>query len=61
MSQVGVACCQIAMSKGLRVLATAGTDRGLQMLHQNGITSTFNHKEKGYVKRIQVRCDGLYR
>ena len=54
MVQVGIACCQIALAHGLQVLATAGTERGLQMLHQNNVTSTFNHNEKGYVKKIQA-------
>ena len=54
MLQVGIACSQMALAHGLQVLATAGTARGLQMLHQNHVTSTFNHNEKGYVKQIQV-------
>jgi len=52
--QVGVACCQLALGHGLRVLATAGTERGVQMLHQNRISSTFNHNEKGYIRRIEA-------
>jgi len=54
MVQVGIACCQIALAHGMRVLATAGTARDLQMLHQNNVTATFNHNEKGYIRHIQA-------
>lgn len=50
---VGIACCQIANANGMRVLATAGTEHGLEMLHQNDITATFNHNERGYIRQIQ--------
>ena len=52
-----MACCQIALAHGLHVLATAGSDRGLAMLQQQNITSTFNHNKKGYVREIQVSFD----
>jgi len=54
MVQVGIACCQIALAHGLRVLATAGTERGLQMLRENHVTITFNHNQKGYIQQIQA-------
>jgi len=38
----------------MRVLATAGTERGLEMLHQNNITSTFNHNEKRYIRQLEA-------
>ena len=57
--KVGVACCQIALAHGMRVLATAGSDRGLQMLREQNVTEAFNHNKKGYIKEIQVSFAGL--
>lgn len=50
---VGMACCQIALGRGMRVLATAGSDRGLQMLRKLNVTAAFNHNKKGYIRDIE--------
>jgi NADPH2:quinone reductase len=50
---VGIACCQIAAAYGLQVLATAGTERGLETLRKIPSIQAFNHNEKGYLKQIE--------
>ena len=40
---------------GLRVLGTAGTPEGLQLVKANGATDVFNHREEGYISKIMVR------
>jgi len=52
--KVGLACCQIARAYGMNVVATAGSERGLELIKANHITSVFNHNSKGYLKQIEV-------
>lgn len=49
---VGTAAIQIARSMGLTVFATAGTDKGLDLVRQQGAHRVFNHKADGYVHQI---------
>uniref|UniRef100_A0A5F8GWE6 Crystallin zeta n=1 Tax=Monodelphis domestica TaxID=13616 RepID=A0A5F8GWE6_MONDO len=51
---VGIATCQIARAYGLKVLGTAGTDQGRKVVLKSGAHKIFNHREAGYVDRIQV-------
>ncbi len=44
---VGVACVQWALSRGLDVIATAGSERGLEMLEGMGVKYLVNHSESG--------------
>uniref|UniRef100_A0A9J7Y964 Crystallin, zeta (quinone reductase) n=1 Tax=Cyprinus carpio carpio TaxID=630221 RepID=A0A9J7Y964_CYPCA len=50
---VGIAACQIARAFGLKVLGTAGTSEGMQLVFSNGAHLAFNHKEKDYLDKIK--------
>ncbi|XP_065198500.1 quinone oxidoreductase-like [Sycon ciliatum] len=55
---VGTAAIQLALSQGLRVLATGGTDAGLDMLRTLGVHGAFNHRQSGYTEQIHAATDG---
>ncbi|XP_052219902.1 zeta-crystallin-like isoform X2 [Dreissena polymorpha] len=55
---VGLACVQIGVAKGLRVLGTAGTPEGLDLVLKNGAAGAFNHKEQGYTDKILAATNG---
>lgn len=50
---VGLAACQIARAYGLRVLGTAGTEKGQNIVLQNGAHEVFNHREVNYIDAIK--------
>ena len=43
------------MGHGCRVLGTAGTQEGMDLVKSQGAHAVFNHREPGYVDKIQVR------
>src|SRR3954471_2221463 len=45
---VGTAAVQLAAARGLTIIGTAGTDRGLQLVRENGATHALNHRTAGY-------------
>ncbi|MBI4657475.1 MAG: NADPH:quinone reductase [Verrucomicrobia bacterium] len=49
---VGVAATQIAHAAGLRVIGTAGTDRGQKMVAEQGAHHVLNHRESDYAEKI---------
>jgi NADPH2:quinone reductase len=49
---VGVAATQLARAAGLRVIGTAGTDKGLALVRQNGAHHVLNHRDNGYMDQI---------
>ncbi|XP_019499536.1 PREDICTED: quinone oxidoreductase [Hipposideros armiger] len=51
--QVGLAACQIARAYGLKVLGTAGTEEGQNIVLQNGAHEVFNHREVNYIDKIK--------
>ncbi|RPI52654.1 MAG: hypothetical protein EHM55_16035 [Acidobacteria bacterium] len=55
---VGVAAVQMASAAGLRVLGTAGTERGRQLARDQGAYGVFDHTAAGYEKEITARSDG---
>lgn len=55
---VGLASVQIGRSLGLRVLGTAGTKEGLELVKENGATDVFNHREEGYQDKIMTATGG---
>lgn len=55
---VGIAACQLARAFGLRVLGTAGTSEGIELVLKNGAHQAFNHREKDYVTKIKEATDG---
>lgn len=49
----GIAACQIARAYGLKVLGTAGTEEGRNIVLQNGAHEVFNHREVNYIDKIK--------
>ena len=50
---VGVAAVQFARNLGARVLGTAGTREGVDVVRKAGAHAVFNHREEGYLERIR--------
>ncbi|XP_020039647.1 quinone oxidoreductase [Castor canadensis] len=50
---VGLATCQMARAYGLKVLGTAGSEKGQNIVLQNGAHEVFNHREVNYIDKIQ--------
>ncbi|NXP03262.1 QOR oxidoreductase, partial [Thinocorus orbignyianus] len=50
---VGIATCQIARAYGLKVLGTAGTEEGMNVVLRNGAHQAFNHREANYIEKIK--------
>jgi len=48
----GVASIQLAKAFGLKVIATAGTERGLQLIKQIGADHALNHKDPNYLEGL---------
>jgi NADPH2:quinone reductase len=55
---VGVAAVQMASAAGLRVLGTAGTDRGRRLAQEQGAHETFDHTSPDYQKQISEKTGG---
>ena len=55
---VGVAAVQFARALGLRVFGTAGTKEGLELVKKAGAHCVFNHREEGYLEKIQEAREG---
>jgi NADPH2:quinone reductase len=49
---VGTAAIQIARALGLTVFATAGSEKGMELVRQQGAHRAFNHKQDGYQQLI---------
>jgi NADPH:quinone reductase len=48
----GVASIQLAKAFGLKVIATAGTEKGLQLIKQIGADHALNHKDPNYLEEL---------
>jgi NADPH2:quinone reductase len=55
---VGVAAVQFAQAQGLVVLGTAGTERGLDLVKQQGAHQVFDHSKGGYIEEILKATGG---
>ncbi|XP_064649480.1 quinone oxidoreductase-like isoform X2 [Lineus longissimus] len=55
---VGLAACQLAKAAGLTVFGTAGTLGGMEMVLKAGAEHVFNHREEGYMEKIQEATGG---
>ncbi len=55
---VGVAAVQMAAAAGLRVLGTAGTDRGRELVKAQGADEVFDHTSAGYQKAVADKTGG---
>jgi len=49
---VGVAATQLARSAGLKVIGTAGTERGRQLVSDQGAHFVIDHEKEGYLDTI---------
>jgi NADPH2:quinone reductase len=54
---VGIAAVQIAKAHGLTVIGTGGTERGLELVREQGADVVVNHREPGYLDDI-LRATG---
>jgi NADPH2:quinone reductase len=52
---VGTAAVQFARAAGLEVFATAGTDRGRELVLQNGAHHVFDHREPDYLEKAVAK------
>ena len=50
---VGLAAIQIARGDGLEIYGTAGTEAGIQLLRDAGVTQAYRHDEEGYLDAIR--------
>jgi NADPH:quinone reductase len=55
---VGIAALHLAVSVGLRVFATGGTESGRLLLRGNGATAVFDHHEVGYLEVLRAATGG---
>src|SRR6185312_11435918 len=55
---VGTAAVQLAHAAGMTVIGTAGTDRGLHAVRDNGADVTISHKEPNYADAIMKATAG---
>jgi NADPH2:quinone reductase len=49
---VGIACVQWALARGLTVVATAGSERGIEFLEEMGVKYVINHHDVGAASDI---------
>ncbi|MEA3544445.1 MAG: NADPH:quinone reductase [Thermodesulfobacteriota bacterium] len=50
---VGIAAIQIAKANGLRVIGTAGTEQGLELIKAQGVIAALNHNQDNYLAAIE--------
>jgi len=55
---VGIAAVQIGRAHGMRVLGTAGTTEGLQLIREQGAHAAFNHHDGDYQSAILAATGG---
>ena len=55
---VGTAAAQIAVSMGLKVFGTAGTQKGLELSKAQGAEKVFDHNRGGYLEEIMKSTGG---
>ncbi len=55
---VGTAAVQIALAHGMRVFGTAGTERGREMVREQGAHEVFDHHASDYLAKIKEATGG---
>lgn len=50
---VGIAAVQIAAALGLKVIGTASTKEGQELVRQQGAHAVFNHRDGDYIEHIK--------
>lgn len=56
---VGIAAVQLALSAGMDVVASAGTQEGADLLRAQGVETVIMHTEEGYLKPFQSLDTGF--
>lgn len=54
---VGIAAVQIARASGMRVIGTAGTEKGIKLVTEQGANYVFDHNSPDYLKEIHRITD----
>lgn len=55
---VGTAAVQLANAAGLTVIGTAGSDKGMQLVKQQGAHHVLNHSSEGYLDELMKLTGG---
>ena len=55
---VGIAAVQFAWANGMKVLGTAGSQRGMEIVSNAGAHHVFNHSDEGYIELIKAELEG---
>jgi len=53
---VGIAAVQLAVAAGLRVIGTAGSERGLQLVRDQGAHEVRDHRQPGYLDGVEANA-----
>ncbi len=56
---VGIAAVQLARAAGLRVVGTAGSDEGLELVRAQGAQLVLDHRKAGYLDALRDFTGGL--
>ena len=55
---VGTAAVQLARARGLQIIGTAGTDRGRELVKQQGAQHVLDHRAPGYLDQVKEITGG---
>ncbi|XP_045209318.2 quinone oxidoreductase-like [Mercenaria mercenaria] len=55
---VGLASVQFAVSRGLTVYGTAGSQEGIHLVLEHGATAVYNHRDEGYIDKMKAAMNG---
>jgi NADPH2:quinone reductase len=55
---VGIAAVQIAHAHGMKVIGSGGTERGLEIVREQGADVVVNHREPDYLKKVMEATGG---
>ena len=50
---VGIATIQFAKTHGLKIIGTAGTKEGMELVKEQGADYVYNHKEENYMETVK--------
>jgi NADPH2:quinone reductase len=55
---VGIAAVQMARAAGMRVIGTAGSDRGRELVSKEGAHESLDHKSANYLEKVKALTGG---
>eukprot|EP00752_Nemacystus_decipiens_P019243 g17299.t1 len=55
---VGSSAIQLAKQAGLKVIGSAGSQSGMDLIIQQGADAAVNHSQNGYLDGVTAACDG---